>query len=97
MPALNVPPAPVSTSTRTSLRASRSSTAAAIPRATAPLMAFRASGRLIVMTATPSVTSVRTGSAIASPRRVAGAAWVGWRYFGWNRIPPSNRIVSAFM
>ncbi len=51
MPAQNVPPAPVSTSTDTSARPSSSSTAAAMPRATAPLTAFRASGRLIVTTA----------------------------------------------
>ena len=64
MPALKVPPAPVSTSTLMSLRASNSSTAAAMPRATSPLTAFRASGRLIVMTATPSDTSVRIASAM---------------------------------
>src|ERR1700677_2523406 len=38
--------------------------AAAMPRATAPLTAFLASGRLTVMTATPSLTSVSTGSDI---------------------------------
>src|SRR5215469_1531556 len=66
MPALNVPPAPVSTSTRTSGLASKSSTAAAMPRATSPLTAFLASGLLIVMTATPSPTSVRTASGIGA-------------------------------
>src|SRR5690348_11649376 len=35
-----------------------------MPWATAPLMAFLASGRLIVMTATPPSTSVRTASDI---------------------------------
>src|SRR5487761_1249916 len=63
MPAQNVPPAPVRMRTRTSLRVSRSSMAAAMPAETAPLTAFRASGRLIVMTATPSSTSMRTSSA----------------------------------
>src|SRR5580658_2597952 len=35
-----------------------------MPRATAPFTALRASGRLMVMTAIPSLTSVRTGSDI---------------------------------
>ena len=52
MPAQNVPPAPVSTMTRMSGRASRSSRTAAIPAATAPFTAFRAAGRLMVTTAT---------------------------------------------
>src|SRR5215469_3194905 len=60
IPELNVPPAPVRIRTCTSFLASRSSTAPAIPRATSPLTAFLASGRLMVMTATPSLTSVRT-------------------------------------
>ena len=64
MPAQNVPPAPVSTRAATSLRASSSSNAPAMPFATAPLTAFLASGRLIVMTATPSSTSVSTASDI---------------------------------
>src|SRR5260221_8201912 len=67
MPALNVPAAPVRTSTLMSLRPSNSSTAAAMPRATSPLTAFRASGRLIVMTATPSVTAVRIASDMPAP------------------------------
>src|SRR5262249_7143104 len=48
--------------TLTSLRPSSSSVAAAIPRATSPLTAFLASGRLIVITAMPSATSVWTTS-----------------------------------
>ena len=55
----------------TSLLASNSSSAAAMPRATAPLTAFLASGRLMVMTATPSLTSVRTASGI------------GWEILTW--------------
>src|SRR5918992_393448 len=62
MPAQNVPPAPVMTSTETSLRSSSSSSAPAMPCATAPLTAFLALGRLIVMTATPPSTSTRTSS-----------------------------------
>src|SRR5215472_13034134 len=67
IPELNVPPAPVRIRTRTSFLASRSSTALAMPRATSPLTAFLASGRLMVMTATPSLTSVRTASGIDFP------------------------------
>ena len=73
-----------------SLRASNSSTAAAMPRATSPLTAFRASGRLIVMTATPSETSVRIASAMPAPSDRIG-------YLGWNLMPPSNLMTSAFM
>ena len=51
IPAQNVPPAPVSTMTWTSLRSSSSSKAAAMLAATAWLMALRACGRLIVTTA----------------------------------------------
>ncbi len=62
IPAQNVPPAPVMTIAVTSLRSSSSSREAAIPRATAPLIAFLALGRLMVMTATPSSTATRTSS-----------------------------------
>src|SRR5215469_1497237 len=67
MPALKVPPAPVSTRTLTSPRLSKSSIAPAMPRATSPLTALRACGLSIVMTATLSATSVRIASAIAVP------------------------------
>src|SRR5690606_2711823 len=66
MPAQNVPPAPVSTYTETSLRSSSSSRAAATPRAMAPLMAFLTFGRLSVMTAIPPSTSTRTSSDTAT-------------------------------
>ena len=49
IPALNaLSPAPVMITTQQSLSASSSSKAAESPRETAPLMAFRASGRLMV-------------------------------------------------
>src|ERR1035437_7419968 len=67
MPAQNVPPAPVSTITRISVRASRSSSAAAMAPATASLTALRAVGRSIVTTATGPSTSVSTASGTASP------------------------------
>src|ERR1035437_5169271 len=60
MPAQNVPPAPVSTITRISVRASRSSSAAAMALATASLTALRAVGRSILTTATVPSTSVST-------------------------------------
>src|SRR6516165_7339450 len=72
MPALNVPPAPVRISTRTSLMPSSSSTAAAMPRATSPLTALRASGRLMVMTAIPPSTSVRTASSAITASGLLG-------------------------
>ena len=83
MPAQNVPPAPVSTIATTSGRGSSSSMAAAMPLATASLTALRACGRLMVMTATPPSTS--------TDRSVSGA------HFGWNLMPPSKRMTSAFM
>src|SRR6185312_6911037 len=52
--------------TETSLRASISSAWAASDRATAPLIALRASGRLMVRTATPSSTVLKTTSAMAT-------------------------------
>ena len=64
MPAQNVPPAPVSTMTWTSGRASRSSRVAAIPAATAPFTAFRAAGRLMVTTATGPSTPHSTASEV---------------------------------
>src|ERR1700735_32300 len=76
IPAENVPPSPVSTSTRTSALASNCPTAAAMPRATSPLTALRACGRLIVMTAIPSSTSVRTASAITASLRLESEAAV---------------------
>jgi hypothetical protein len=60
-----------------------------MPRATAPLTAFRASGRLIVMTATPSLTSVRTGSDIGVIVLTVG-------YVVWYRLPP-KRITAKYM
>src|ERR1700733_543067 len=59
-------------STRTSLALSNASTAVAIPRATSPLTALRAAGRLMVMTATPSSTSVRTASSSAMAASLPG-------------------------
>ena len=64
MPAQNVPPAPVSTITWTSGRASRSSRVAAIAAATAWFTAFRAAGRLMVMTATGPSASHSTASGV---------------------------------
>ena len=58
--------------------------AAAMPLATASLTALRACGRLIVMTATPPSTSTDTV-------RLSTA------HFGWNLMPPSKRMTSAFM
>src|SRR5215469_423946 len=72
IPALKVPPAPVSTRTLTSARLSKSSIAAAMPRATSPLTAFRACGLSIVMTAMLSATSVRIASATVAPPERAG-------------------------
>ena len=83
MPAQNVPPAPVSTSATTSGRGSSSSMAAATPLATASLTALRACGRSMVMTATPPSTSTVT---------VRFGA-----HFGWNLMPASKRMTSAFM
>src|SRR6266571_3266182 len=71
IPALKFPPAPVTISTRTSPRASSSSVARAMPRATSPLTAFLLSGRLIVMTAMPSSTVMRIASAIVTSLRLA--------------------------
>src|SRR4051812_17952772 len=61
MPALKPAPAPVSTPTLSSLSSSRVSSAAATPSASARLTALRASGRLSVMSITPSRRSVSTG------------------------------------
>ena len=57
--------------------------AAAMPLATASLTALRACGRLMVMTATPPSTSTETLR--------FGA------HLGWNLMPPSKRMTSAFM
>ena len=62
MPAQKPAPAPVMTPTARSPSASSSSSAAATPSASARLTALRASGRLSVMSSTPSRRSVRTGS-----------------------------------
>src|SRR4051812_13561222 len=61
MPALNPAPAPVRTPTLSSASSSSVSSAAAIPSASARLTALRASGRLSVMSSTPSRRSVSTG------------------------------------
>src|SRR4051794_13131608 len=61
MPALKPAPAPVRTPTPSSPSASSVSSAAAIPSASARLTALRASGRLSVMSSTPSRRSVSTG------------------------------------
>jgi hypothetical protein len=58
IPAQNVPPAPVITPTRRSSRPSSASMAAATPAATSALTALRASGRLMVITRTPSASPV---------------------------------------
>lgn len=63
MPAQNEPPAPVRMPMRRSSLASSSSTAAAMPRATARLIALRACGRLMVMVRMPSARSTRTSAA----------------------------------
>src|SRR5271165_7071141 len=88
MPALKVPPAPVSTRTLTSGPESNSSMAAATPRATSPLTAFLASGRLMVMTAMPPLTSVRTASDIGwgSLLRLEANAAVEANYLGVHVI-----------
>jgi hypothetical protein len=74
------------------------------------LTAFLAFGRLIVMTATPPSTSTRTSSDMLNsfpvprvPRPMAPgpalrpALRAPVPHFGWKRIPPSKRMVSAFM
>src|SRR3954447_25359429 len=60
MPALNVPPAPVSTPTARSSRASSWSNAWARALAVAPSTALRTLGRLMVITKTPSASRVCT-------------------------------------
>src|SRR3954454_13563115 len=60
MPAQNVPPAPVTMAIRRSPVASRWSSAAPMPSATARLTALRASGRLMVMVRTPPSSAVST-------------------------------------
>jgi hypothetical protein len=62
MPALNVPPAPVTTPSVRSARSSSSVSAAAMPSDTARLIAFFARGRLIVISCTPSRCSTSTSS-----------------------------------
>src|SRR5919199_4999315 len=62
MPALKPRPVPASTPTVSASSASSASSAAASPSASARLTALRASGRLSVMSRTPSRRSVRTGS-----------------------------------
>src|SRR3954462_1354863 len=62
MPAENPLPAPVRTPTCSSAVSSSVSSAAATPCASAALTALRASGRLRVISRTPSRRSVRTGS-----------------------------------
>src|SRR4051794_11708170 len=63
MPALKVPPAPVSTPTARSSRASSWSNARARARAVAPSTALRTLGRLMVITRTPSASWHCTGGA----------------------------------
>ena len=75
IPAQNPLPAPVITPTLRSGSASRSSSALAIPCATAALTALRWSGRLIVIRRTRSRRSVRTGSLSAlTPRTISDPA-----------------------
>ena len=62
MPAQNAGPAPRTTTTRTSRRASSSSMAVASPVSMAAFMALRLSGRLSVTVAMPSATVVRISS-----------------------------------
>src|SRR5919206_974591 len=62
MPALKPRPVPANTPTVSPSSASSASSAAATPSASARLTALRASGRLSVMSRTPSRRSVRTGS-----------------------------------
>jgi hypothetical protein len=49
----------------------------------------------MVMTATPSSTAVRTSSATSALPSVGYLRARG--YFGWNLMPPSKRMTSAFM
>src|SRR3954451_6894760 len=68
MPAEKPLPAPVRIPTRRPSSASRRSSAAARPAASAALTALRASGRLSVMSRTPSPASVRTASSAMARR-----------------------------
>src|SRR4051812_16500278 len=72
MPEQNEPPAPVSTPTESSGSRSRSSTAAASPRASAAFTALRAFGRFRVITRIAPSRSVRTSSSVTVPPVASG-------------------------
>ena len=73
MPAQKPSPAPVSTPTRSPSSPSSSSSAAATPSATAALTALRASGRLSVISRTPSRRSVEDRAACSARRHARTA------------------------
>src|SRR3990167_854440 len=82
-------PAPVRITTHTSSSASVSSMAACSPRATSPLAAFRASGRLMVTRATWSGRrSIRTAGAVVSVMVGLGLRlwWSLWLGAGWTIV-----------
>src|SRR5690242_8237952 len=72
MPEQNEPPAPVRTPTDSSGSASRVSTAAARPRASALFTALRALGRFRVITRIAPSRSVRTSSSVTVPPVASG-------------------------
>ena len=98
MPAENVPPAPVRTYAEMSGRASSSSSASAMPRATAPLTAFlrlgavdRDDGDAVGLL---DEYFVRHETSLPGPGWTLGLTRL---YLGWKRMPPSKRTTSAFM
>ena len=101
MPALNaLSPLPVTTTTQHSGSSASSSMWAAIALLTAPLMALRASGRLMVRISTLPRRSRSTSSAIVLPslvpRRSAGTSCAAEATGGrqgrgiWGELPPSG-------